>query len=61
MDKQQFRWLGAGCEARNGRRLETNQIYEAGDFPAAVLTEWVRSGSAELIQTAKKPRKEGDT
>ena len=61
MDKQQFRWLAASCEARNGRRLETNQIYEAGNFPAAVLTEWVRTGNAELITAAgRKPRKEGE-
>ena len=61
MDKQQFRWLGAGCEARSGRRLEKDQIYEAGDFPAAVLTEWVRTGNAELIAAAgRKFRKEGE-
>jgi hypothetical protein len=61
MDKQQFRWLVDSCEDRRGRRLEKDKIYEAEDFPAAVLAQWVKTGEAEIIQAVRKARKEGDS
>ena len=53
MTDKKFIWLIASGEARNGRKLETGQTYNAGDFSAEVVAEWVKAGAAKYAAAAK--------
>lgn len=61
MAQGKFTWQGETTWTRSfGTKaptiLEKGKLYDAGDFPAEVLAEWVKTGHAKM--TAAKPAKE---
>jgi len=49
-----FVWLLDSQIARNGRKLEKGQSYRAGDFPAHVVKEWIRTNAAKRVEEKSK-------
>jgi hypothetical protein len=47
--KKKFKWLGLPGIPRRGPSLRTGDVYSVADFPAGVVEEWVRTGSAQFL------------
>jgi hypothetical protein len=47
-----FVWLAQSGRARNGRCLKRGAIHAAENFPARVVTEWIKTGAAKWATVA---------
>jgi hypothetical protein len=54
-----FVWLRDSAFPRVGPRLEKGKEHDAGEYPPAVVGEWIRSGAARIVaEEAPAPKPE---